>query len=272
MNSNLPPSGLILLDKVAGVTSCNALFPIRKIFKTRRVGHAGSLDLRASGLIVAAVGRATRLLPFVEAGEKTYSFYAHFGYSTITDEWDGDLLEQDEKTAPISEEDVRRILPQFIGEIDQVPPDFSAIKLNGKRASDLKRKGRDVELKARKITIQDLRFEGIADPPEGATGRIRSSFKFSCDCSKGTYIRSLVRDMAKALGTVGAVSGIRRTRIGHLSVLDAVKSEDLCEASLMKPQDCMKFPVVTLTDKQVEAVRQGREMKIGRASCRERGP
>jgi len=260
VNSNLPPSGLILLDKTAGVTSCNALFPIRKIFKTRRVGHAGSLDLRASGLIVAAVGRATRLLPFVEAGEKTYSFTAHFGYSTVTDEWDGELLEQDEDTTPISEDEVRQILPQFVGEIDQVPPDFSAIKLNGKRASDLKRKGRDVELKARKITIRDLRFEGLAEVPAGATGKIRSSYKFSCDCSKGTYIRSLVRDMAKALGTVGAVSNIRRTRIGHMNVVDAVKSEDLCEASLMKPQDCMKFPVVTLTDKQVEALRQGREM------------
>ena len=216
--------------------------------------------MRASGLIVAAVGRATRLLPFVEAGEKTYSFCAHFGYSTVTDEWDGELVEQDACTDPISEEAVRQILPQFIGEIDQVPPDFSAIKLNGKRASDLKRKGRDVELKARKITIRDLRFEGACEAPEGASGRIRSSYRFSCDCSKGTYIRSLVRDMAKALGTVGAVSGIRRTRIGHLNVSDAVKSEDLCEASLMKPQDCMKFPVVTLTDKQVEALRQGREM------------
>jgi len=260
VNSNLPPSGLILLDKTAGVTSCNALFPIRKIFKTRRVGHAGSLDMRASGLIVAAVGRATRLLPFVEAGEKTYSFCAHFGYSTITDEWDGELAEQDPSSEPISEEAVRRILPQFIGEIDQVPPDFSAIKLNGKRASDLKRKGRDVELKARKITIKNLRFEGKCEAPEGISGRIRSSYRFSCDCSKGTYIRSLVRDMAKALGTVGAVSGIRRMRIGHLNVADAVKSEELCEGSLMKPQDCMKFPVVSLTDKQVEALRQGREM------------
>lgn len=258
MNSSPSCSGLILLDKPFGVTSCNALFPLRKIFKTRRVGHAGSLDMRASGLIVAAVGRATRLLPFVEAGEKSYTFSAHFGYSTDTDEWDGDLLRQDECSDAISEEDVLGILPKFIGEIEQVPPGFSAVKLNGRRASDLVRKGHSVELKARKIFVRNLRLDGISFPPQNATGKIRASYRFSCDCSKGTYIRSLVRDMALALGTFGAVSEIRRTRIGHLKIEDAVKPEMLSESSLLKPQDCMNFPVVELTDRQVRAFRDGR--------------
>lgn len=260
MSSKASVSGLILLDKPAGVTSCNALFPLRKIFKTRRVGHAGSLDMRASGLIVAAVGRATRLLPFVEAGEKSYTFTAHFGYSTETDEWDGALVAEDSETAPISEEEVQKILPQFIGEIDQIPPDYSAVKLNGKRASDLKRKGREVELKARRIYIRQLECLGKADAPAEISGRIRSSYQFRCDCSKGTYIRSLVRDMAKALGTIGAVSGIRRTRIGHMLVTDAVRPEELNENSLLKPQECMHFPVVEFTDRQVEAVRNGRSI------------
>lgn len=258
MNSENSASGLILLDKAAGVTSCNALFPIRKIFQTRRVGHAGSLDMRASGLIVAAVGRATRLLPFVEAAEKTYSFVAHFGYSTQTDEWDGTLVHQDPDTSPISTEQVQSILPQFIGEIEQVPPDYSAVKLNGHRASDLKRKGRQVELKARKIFIRHLNLDGVAEAPDGVSGRVRSSYRFTCDCSKGTYIRSLVRDMANALGTFGAVSGIRRLRIGHLSIEQAVLPENLNAGSLLKPQDCMKFPVVELTDRQVVALRNGR--------------
>lgn len=260
MSFNLPPSGLILLDKPVGVTSCNALFPLRKIFKTRRVGHAGSLDMRASGLIVAAVGRATRLLPFVEAGEKSYSFFAHFGYSTCTDEWDGKLLEQDMNPEPVFEEDVQKIIPRFVGNISQVPPDFSAVKLQGHRASDLKRKGREVELAARQIFIRSLRLEGKAEIPDGASGRVRSSYRFSCDCSKGTYIRSLVRDMAKALGTWGAVSGIRRTRIGHLNVADAVQPENLNENSLLKPQDCMGFPSLEVTDRQVEALRNGRSV------------
>ena len=258
MNSENSASGLILLDKAAGVTACNALFPIRKIFQTRRVGHAGSLDMRASGLIVAAVGRATRLLPFVEAAEKTYSFVAHFGYSTQTDEWDGALVHQDPDTSPISTEQVQSILPQFIGEIEQIPPDYSAVKLNGHRASDLKRKGRQVELKARKIFIRHLNLDGVAEAPDGVSGRVRSSYRFTCDCSKGTYIRSLVRDMANALGTFGAVSGIRRLRIGHLSIEQAVLPENLNAGSLLNPQDCMKFPVVELTDRQVVALRNGR--------------
>ncbi len=258
MNSNPSFSGLILLDKPFGVTSCNALFPLRKIFKTRRVGHAGSLDMRASGLIVAAVGRATRLLPFVEAGEKSYTFCAHFGYSTDTDEWDGELLREDASSAAISEEEIIRILPNFIGEIEQVPPGFSAVKLNGRRASDLVRKGHSVELKARKIFIRNLRLEGPCEAPQNASGKIRSSYRFSCDCSKGTYIRSLVRDMALSLGTFGAVSEIRRTRIGYLKLEDAVKPEELSETSLLKPQDCMDFPVVELTDRQVRAFQNGR--------------
>lgn len=260
MNFRLPPSGLILLDKPEGVTSCNALFPIRKIFQTRRVGHAGSLDMRASGLIVAAVGRATRLLPFVEAGEKSYTFNAHFGYSTRTDEWDGELLEQDVDPSAISEAAVQDVIPGFLGKIRQVPPDFSAVKLNGKRASDLKRKGRPVELSAREIFIRDLRVEGLAELPGNATGSARASYRFTCTCSKGTYIRALVRDMAKALGTFGAVSGIRRTRIGHLDVADAVKPENLDESSLLKPQDCMGFPVVEVTDRQAEALKSGRSV------------
>ncbi len=258
MNSNPSLSGLILLDKPFGVTSCNALFPLRKIFKTRRVGHAGSLDMRASGLIVAAVGRATRLLPFVEAGEKSYTFCAHFGYSTDTDEWDGALLREDECSEAITEEEILKVLPGFIGEVEQIPPGFSAVKLNGRRASDLVRKGHSVELKARKIFIRNLRLEGTCETPQNATGKIRTSYRFSCDCSKGTYIRSLVRDMALALGTFGSVSGIRRTRIGHLNLEDAVKPEELSETSLLKPQDCMNFPVVTLTDRQVRAFQNGR--------------
>jgi len=258
VNSNLPPSGLILLDKTAGVTSCNALFPIRKIFKTRRVGHAGSLDLRASGLIVAAVGRATRLLPFVEAGEKTYSFTAHFGYSTVTDEWDGELLEQDEDTTPISEDEVRQILPQFVGEIDQVPPDFSAIKLNGKRASDLKRKGRDVELKARKITIRDLRFEGLAEVPAGATGKIRSSYKFSCDCSKGTYIRSLAYDIGKVLGCGAHLIALERTQAGKFKIENSVKLENLDIATnLINPLEVLSQAQINVNSTELTKIKNG---------------
>lgn len=216
--------------------------------------------MRASGLIVAAVGRATRLLPFVEAGEKSYTFNAHFGYSTRTDEWDGELLEQDVDPSPISEAAVQDVIPGFLGKIRQVPPDFSAVKLNGKRASDLKRKGRPVELSAREIFIRDLRVEGLAELPGNATGSARASYRFTCTCSKGTYIRALVRDMAKALGTFGAVSGIRRTRIGHLDVADAVKPENLDESSLLKPQDCMGFPVVEVTDRQAEALKSGRSV------------
>ena len=266
-------SGFVLLDKIAGETSFKALFPLKRVFCTKRVGHAGTLDLRASGLIIAATGRATRLLPYIEAKDKCYTFRLHLGYETDTLEWDGEVVEQDarfdklsdlgkspepaEGPSRISREDLECVLPQFIGDIDQVPPNYCAVKINGHRASDLANRGRDVELKPRRIHIESLKVVGEGLVTEGCTGKCFATFDLECNCSKGTYIRSLGRDLARALGTYGCVSMIRRHRIGNVTVDRAVRGDALTPEHLLPVDQVLDFPVVRLNDDQVKAIRLG---------------
>ena len=220
-------SGFVLLDKIAGETSFKALFPLKRVFCTKRVGHAGTLDLRASGLIIAATGRATRLLPYIEAKDKCYTFRLHLGYETDTLEWDGEVVEQDDRSLSVTRADLEAVLPKFIGDIDQVPPNYSAVKIDGHRASDLANRGREIELKPRRIHIESLKVVGEGLVTEGCTGKSFATFDLECNCSKGTYIRSLGRDLARALDTCGCVSMIRRHRIGDVTVDRAVRGDAL---------------------------------------------
>ncbi len=273
-------SGFVLLDKIAGETSFKALFPLKRVFSTKRVGHAGTLDLRASGLIIAATGRCTRLLPFIEAKDKCYSFRLHLGYETDTLEWDGEVVEQDERefgvrnsefsvdkegvilsetkcSRRISRADVERVLPQFTGDIEQIPPKYCAVKINGVRASDLMERGRNIELKPRKIHIGELKVIGEGEVTEGCSGKEFATFDLICECSKGTYIRALGRDIGRALGTYACVSQIRRHRIGNVTLDKAVRGEDLTRENLLPVDAVLDFPVVRLTDEQVAVIRQG---------------
>ncbi|MBO5532358.1 MAG: tRNA pseudouridine(55) synthase TruB [Fibrobacter sp.] len=256
-------SGFVLLDKIAGETSFKALFPLKRVFSTKRVGHAGTLDLRASGLIIAATGRCTRLLPFVEAKDKCYSFRLHLGYETDTLEWDGEVVEQDERTlaGSLQTRDERTrleaVLPQFTGDIEQIPPKYCAVKINGVRASDLMERGRNIELKPRKIHIGELKVIGEGKVTEGCSGKEFATFDLICECSKGTYIRALGRDIGRALGTYACVSQIRRHRIGNVAVESAVRGEDLTRENLLPVDAVLDFPVVRLADEQVATIRQG---------------
>ncbi|MDY6331413.1 MAG: tRNA pseudouridine(55) synthase TruB [Fibrobacter sp.] len=281
-------SGFVLLDKIAGETSFKALFPLKRVFCTKRVGHAGTLDLRASGLIIAATGRATRLLPYIEAKDKCYTFRLHLGYETDTLEWDGEVVRTDERletsdesgevechsegvilseaersrrilcgVPSVTRADLEAVLPQFIGDIDQVPPNYCAVKINGHRASDLANRGRDVELKPRRIHIESLKVVGEGLVTEGCTGKSFATFDLECNCSKGTYIRSLGRDLARALGTCGCVSMIRRHRIGDVTVDRAVRGDALTPEHLLPVDQVLDFPVVRLNDDQVKAIRLG---------------
>ena len=277
----MAPSGFILLDKAAGETSFKALFPLKRVFCTKRVGHAGTLDLRASGLIIAATGRATRLLPYVEAKDKCYTFRLHLGYETDTLEWDGDVVEQDESCHPgageendesvilseaqrsrriqggLTREDLEAILPQFMGDIDQVPPRYCAVKIDGRRASDWAERGKDFEMKPRRIHIESLRVVGEGGITEGCSGKEFATFDIECVCSKGTYVRALGRDIARALGTCGCVSQIRRHRIGKVSVESAVRGEDLTREHLKSVEQVLDFPVVKLDADQMAVIRKG---------------
>ena len=249
-------SGFILLDKVAGETSFKALFPLKRVFCTKRVGHAGTLDLRASGLIIAATGRATRLLPYVEAKDKCYTFRLHLGYETDTLEWDGDVVEQG-AALTVSRAALESVLPQFTGDIDQVPPRYCAVKIDGRRASDWAERGKDFEMKPRRIHIESLKVVGEGGVTEGCSGKEFATFDIECVCSKGTYVRALGRDIARALGTCGCVSQIRRHRIGKVSVESAVRGEDLTREHLKPVEQVLDFPVVKLDDDQMAVIRKG---------------
>ena len=248
-------SGFVLLDKTAGETSFKALFPLKRVFCTKRVGHAGTLDLRASGLIIAATGRATRLLPYVEAKDKCYTFRLHLGYETDTLEWDGMVVEQGTNGA--SREDLERVLPQFIGDIDQIPPKYCAVKIDGRRASDWMERGKQIDLKLRRIHIASLKVVGEGLVTEGCTGKCFATFDLECNCSKGTYIRSLGRDLARALGTCGCVSMIRRHRIGNVTVDRAVRGDALTPEHLLPVEQVLDFPVVRMNEDQIKAIRLG---------------
>ncbi|MBR6941822.1 MAG: tRNA pseudouridine(55) synthase TruB [Fibrobacter sp.] len=281
-------SGFVLLDKIAGETSFKALFPLKRVFCTKRVGHAGTLDLRASGLIIAATGRATRLLPYVEAKDKCYTFRLHLGYETDTLEWDGEVVRTDERVETrdergevechsegvilseaersrriqcgvpsVTRADLEAVLPQFIGDIDQIPPKYCAVKIDGRRASDWMERGKQIELKPRRIHISSLKVIGEGFETEGASGKSFATFDLECNCSKGTYIRALGRDIARALGTCGCVSMIRRHRIGNVTVDRAVRGDALTPEHLLPVDQVLDFPVVRLNDDQIKAIRLG---------------
>ena len=249
-------SGFILLDKVAGETSFKALFPLKRVFCTKRVGHAGTLDLRASGLIIAATGRATRLLPYVEAKDKCYTFRLHLGYETDTLEWDGDVVEQG-AALTVSRAALEAVLPQFTGDIDQVPPRYCAVKIDGRRASDWAERGKDFEMKPRRIHIESLKIVGEGGVTAGCSGKEFATFDIEGVCSKGTYVRALGRDIARALGTCGCVSQIRRHRIGKVNVKSAVRGEDLTREHLKPVEQVLDFPVVKLDADQMAVIRKG---------------
>lgn len=259
----MTPSGFVLLDKIAGETSFKALFPLKRVFCTKRVGHAGTLDLRASGLIIAAMGRATRLLPYVEAKDKCYTFRLHLGYETDTLEWDGDVVESEElkaeslKVKEFSREALESVLPQFTGDIDQVPPKYCAVKIDGHRASDWVERGKQIELKPRRIHIASLKIVGEGGVTEGSSGKSFATFDLECECSKGTYIRALGRDLARALGTFGCVSMIRRHRIGPVNLERAVRGSDLTREHMVPVNEVLDYPVVRLNDDQMGAIRNG---------------
>jgi len=233
-------SAFVLIDKPAGITSFRTLRGIKKQFGTNRVGHAGTLDQAASGLIVAAVGKCTRLLPYIEAQEKVYSFNLHLGILTDTLEPEGNILKQDSDAARTAEE-VNAVLQTFVGEIEQVPPAYSAIKINGKRASDLALRGQNIELKPRYVHISELKMLPASD---------NLLYPLYCRCSKGTYIRSLARDIAEKLGTCGVAGKIRRLAIGGISVERASDKPIL-------PQELLDWEIAEIGEESAKKILNG---------------
>ncbi|MBQ9206520.1 MAG: tRNA pseudouridine(55) synthase TruB [Treponema sp.] len=217
LNSDV--SGIVLLAKQAGKTSFSSLSSVKRALGTTKVGHTGTLDSFAEGLLVVLVGHLTHLVPHITNFSKTYEALIEFGTETDTLDPTGQVV----KTGKIpTKEEVASVLGEFWGETEQVPPAFSALHVDGKRASDLAREGKSVELRARKITISSIRLLDFSDK----WARIEVS------CSKGTYIRSLARDIAAKCGTVAHLKELRRTRVGPFELKDAVAEESLSFSSL----------------------------------------
>ncbi len=208
--------GWIVLDKPVGMTSTHAVSVVKRLFTARRAGHAGTLDPLASGLLPIALGEATKTVPFVMDGRKAYSFTVRWGQERDTDDAEGRVVAASDLRA--SPDDIRKLLPDFTGTIAQVPPRFSAIKIDGERAYDLAREGEVVELAERPVEIHRLELVATPDADHAV---------LAAECGKGTYVRALARDMGRRLGCCGHVVALRRTAVGPFSEEQAVTVDAL---------------------------------------------
>jgi tRNA pseudouridine55 synthase len=212
----LPVHGWLVLDKPQGMTSTKAVTRVRRLFEAEKAGHAGTLDPLATGVLPIALGEATKTVPFAVEGVKEYRFTVRFGAETDTDDTEGKVIARSDKRPARAE--IEAALPSFTGEIEQVPPRYSAVRVDGARAYDLARDEEVFELAPRTVSIERLRLVGH---PDG------DHCSLEARCGKGTYVRALARDLGRALGTYGHVEALRRTRVGAFGEERAVPLETL---------------------------------------------
>lgn len=212
----LPVSGWLILDKPQGMTSTQAVTKVRRLFDAAKAGHAGTLDPLATGVLPIALGEATKTVPFAVEGLKTYRFTVRFGAETDSDDAEGTVVT--ESAARPETEAIEAMLPRFTGEISQVPPRFSALKVDGARAYDLARDKEEFELAPRVVSIERLALIARPDPDH---------CQLEAECGKGTYVRALARDLGRALGSCAHVEALRRTRVGGFGEEDAVTLAEL---------------------------------------------
>ncbi|ARN80304.1 tRNA pseudouridine(55) synthase TruB [Methylocystis bryophila] len=243
--------GWVVLDKPVGMTSTQAVSRLKRVYNAKKAGHAGTLDPLASGILPVAFGEATKTVPFVQDGEKSYLFTVRWGAETNTDDSDGEIVETSE--ARPERQAIEALLGQFTGDIQQVPPQFSAIKIAGERAYDLAREGEIVELQPRRVTIHRLVIiEHLGDET-----------KLQMDCGKGAYVRAIARDLGRLLGCFGHVTELRRTRVGPFVEDDAfgfeeIEAEDGAgEAMLSVEAGLAELPCVVVDRDAAARLRRG---------------
>ncbi len=268
--------GWLVLDKPEGITATRATGAVRRIFDAQKAGHAGTLDPLASGVLPVALGEATKTVPYAMEGRKTYHFTAAWGEARDTDDREGRIVAT--SSARPEAAAIRAVLPRFTGTIQQRPPAFSAIKVEGERAYDRARAGEDVELAARRVAIHALEFLGAPDPDHA---------EFRAVCGKGVYVRSLVRDLAVALGTAGHVAALRREGVGPFTLAHAVPLAKLDEMghnalssgapgpaysllALLRPIETAldDIPALALTGREADRLKQGRPVPVLRSDNR----
>ena len=249
-------NGIVIVDKPSGWTSQDVTAKLRGVFQTRRIGHGGTLDPMATGVLPVFVGRATRGVEFFEHAEKTYEAVLRLGVTTDTEDMTGNVLSQ--QSVQLSQEEFLAVLPRFRGEILQTPPMYSALKVNGQKLYDLARKGVTVERKPRPVTIYELTCLDF----NGETAKLRVR------CSKGTYIRTLCKDIGEALGCGGCMESLRRTAAGEYTeersvALQTLLGSDHPEQYLL-PVDTMfaNFPAYTMTQKQALRCKNGNPFSV----------
>lgn len=252
--------GLLLVDKPAGMTSHDVVSRVRKLAGTKKVGHAGTLDPMATGLLVLGIESGTKLLTFVVGADKTYEATIRLGASTITDDREGELVEQasPESVSAVSNERINEELAKLKGVISQIPSTVSAIKVNGERAYDRVRAGEVFELKSREVTISRLEVIGDIRRDEGFI-----DFDVIVDCSSGTYIRAIARDLGAALGVGGHLTSLRRTRIGSFDVSNSTQLDGFAgELSILKSVEAVRevLPTLEITKEETLAIRQGKRI------------
>ncbi len=254
---------VFIVDKPLGWTSFDVVAKARKLLGTKRIGHTGTLDPLATGVLVLLTNESTKLVPYLEIADKDYLAYISLGASTPTLDAEGPILE----TIPaenISPAQIEAVLEQFRGSQMQLPPSYSAIHIGGQRAYDLARAGKEVKLELRSVNILVLKhLETLAQMPEGnypkALGRF-TTLKLEVSVSSGTYIRSLARDIGTALGTVAHLGGLVRTRVGKFHLPQAIPLEQL-EPSLGQPDlSALEYEVIELNAKEARDLKDGKRI------------
>ena len=248
--------GIVIVDKPQDWTSQDVTARLRRVFNTRRIGHGGTLDPMATGVLPVFVGRATRGVEFFEHAEKTYETVLRLGLTTDTEDITGTVLT--ETKVSVTEEQIAQTLEAFRGEIMQIPPMYSALKVNGQKLCDLARKGKSVERQPRPITIHELTL----------LERGENTLRLRVRCSKGTYIRTLCKDIGEALGCGGCMEALRRVSAGEYTIDEAVPLQELLETEnpgkYLRDVDTMfrNYPAVTLTANQEKRCRNGNPFSV----------
>ena len=251
-------NGILLIDKAEGWTSSDVVIKLKGVLRERRVGHSGTLDPMAMGLLAVFVGRATRAVEFAEAHDKRYTAGLRLGVTTDTHDVTGTVLRSCQ--ANVAEDELKAVLTRFTGELEQIPPMYSAIKINGQKLYDIARRGGDVERRPRHITVSGI----------SVVGRSGNDFVLDISCSKGTYIRTLCNDIGDALGCGGCMSSLRRTAAGDFSVSQAYTIDEVVAAAaageagkLLLPTDSMfaALPRCTAGAQDERRIKNGNEIK-----------
>ena len=249
-------SGLVLIDKPQGITSFDVVAKLRKVLNTRKIGHAGTLDPMATGLMLLGVNQGTKLLQFLIGMDKQYLATIRLGMATVTDDAEGETLTRTD-ASNLTEEQIDAEIAKLRGPISQLPSSVSAKKIDGKRAYDLVREGQEFELKPKEVVIS--RFDRLSDlrVDDGCV-----DFEVVVDCSSGTYIRALARDIGSALSVGGHLTALRRTSIGKYSIDNA--SEITAEVPLSPMLESAReiFPEIEITSEQVVDVRHGKPLEL----------